>query len=245
MSKLSELNKNKKLKILAYGEAGAGKTVFACGFPTPIFVFDFDCKVSSAANYYSGDPRLEEIDFELYPRSIDRQNRVFNEFYGKLVELEKSVQAGTFKYKTVVLDSLTSFYDQMMIEILLQNPNPKRARMGDTEAPLLQDYNIITHHFKNILTRVLALPAHVICTAHISTEKDDLTGELIRGPSITGKQLGPWLPKTFEEVYRVYVNDGKYLAQTRGDRQFRIARSQLRGTTSPMELSFKKLESLI
>lgn len=242
--KLSEIAENPRLKLLAYGDSGVGKTCFAATFPGPNFIFDFDGKVSSAATFLANDKeQLGSVETESYLK-VGPNDLPFNRFYTKLCELEKQVESGTFAYKTIVLDSITLFYDRLMDEIMRQQAAQKRINVAGTLIPILSDYNAAQHHFKNMVLRLLALPCHVVMTAHIKTTQDENTGEIIREPLVTGKNLGPWLPVVFEEVYRVYterdVKGTQYLAQTQKDAKF-VARSQITGLPNPVKLDFKTI----
>jgi hypothetical protein len=243
--KLSELNPSKHKKVLVYGLSGEGKTVFACGFPTPIRFFDFDGKVSSAASFYHADgERRANIDFDTYlPKAGEEADKPFVRYHTDLAALEKQVKEGSFKYETVVLDSLTTYFDQMLKEVVRQNPGVKRQVTQMSQVASLQDYMIAAPHFKNLLTRLLQLPANVVVTAHVHTTKDEITGEIIREPLLPGK-LAAYLPVVFEEVYRTYTEskDGaiRYLAQTQSDSRFKC-RSQIRGLPASVALSYSEL----
>ena len=122
LMKLSEVRTDGALKILLYGAAGTGKTCFAAGLPTPILYLDFDNKVDSAALFFKNDKsRLEEIDVrQLAPTLTDSPiaelERIIRE------ELIPQQKAGKMKYKTIVLDSLTTFSSATLKYIVDTNP---------------------------------------------------------------------------------------------------------------------------
>ncbi len=245
---LSELNTEKRLKILAYGHSGTGKTIFACGFPLPIYVADFDGKISSARNYYSikDSERLKQISFDSFqPKGKIEIDKPFARYNTELVNLER-LAAGPepFPYKTVVLDSVTTYLEQMTREVMRQKPQTKRY---DKDTPVLQDYGIVSSHFKLYLSRILQLPCNVVVTAHIGLTKDELTGEVTYGALLTPK-LAPMLPILFEEVYRTYteLKDGKtlYMAQTQASRKY-SARCQIQGLSNPTELSYTNIAKFL
>lgn len=242
--KLSQLDSTKNLKVLAYGPSGSGKTIFTCSFPGPVYVFDFDGKISSAANFYQGTPQLDMIDYDAYtPKVGDTTDRPFVRYFTKLVELEKLAKEGNFPYATVGLDSLTLYTDQMLKEIIAQNPGVKRQASPTTPIAALQDYMILTSHFKNMLVRLLQLPCNVVVTAHIQTNKDELTGEIHREPLLPGK-LPSFLPVMFEEVYRTYRGEKDYMAQTQTNPQYN-ARSQIRGLPLSIKLGYAELANYL
>jgi hypothetical protein len=238
--KLSELNTSDSHKLLIYGESGSGKTCFATGFPGPIYFADFDGKLSSASNYLkaTNPSKINEIEYENFtPEPSKGGLRVFNQFNKKLLDHEKLAKEGKFPFKTYVIDSLTTFSDAMMKEIILQNPGVKRV---DEKTPSMQDYLILNSHFKEYIYRVLALPCHVIMIGHIAQEKDEYTGEIKCRPMLTGK-LPELLPILFREVYRTYTTqkDGKtvYVAQTRPSQKY-VARTELTAMPDLIPLNY-------
>ncbi|HUR97951.1 MAG TPA: AAA family ATPase, partial [Pyrinomonadaceae bacterium] len=115
--KLSELKPSQNKKICVLGDSGSGKTVFAAGCPGPIYFFDFDGKISSAASYFAKDPeRLTQIHYDSY-QPADEKDHPFARYDKKLTEL---AQAKPFPYATVVVDSLTTYADAMFKEIVRQ-----------------------------------------------------------------------------------------------------------------------------
>lgn len=243
MAKLSDLNPTEKRKVLAYGDSGSGKTVFALSFPGPIYCFDFDGKISSGAAYYTQDrARLEQIEYDSY--TFSSQDRPAARFEKTLQEFEQLASQGKFPYKTVVLDSFTTFTEAMMREILQSNPAIQRTRSPTTSIPAQLDYRIQNIHVKSLIGRVLALPCHVVVTAHIRTEKDELTGRILNTPNAPGG-LAIHLPVVFEEVYRTFVEvkgtERSYCAQTQTDAQYQ-ARSQIRGLPPTIKLSFESVK---
>jgi len=243
-NKLSELNPAIRRKILVYGDSGTGKTVFALGFKPPLYCFDFDGKISSGAAFYTGDKeRLANIDYDVFTSGTHDQPA--QRFEAKLREFEKQAQEGAFPYKAVILDSFTTFNDVMMKDILLTNPAVQRTRSPTAVIPAMLDYRIQNIHVKNILNRLLALPANIIVLAHIKTEKDELTGRILNMPNAPGG-LSVYLPVVFEEVYHTYVEakgtERVYLAQTQADAQF-IARSQIKGIAPVIKLNYESLNA--
>lgn len=224
MARLSDLNPSEQLKLCIYGNSGTGKTCFAASFPTPLWFCDFDGKVGSAANFWrTKDPkRLEHIAYENFSGYQAQGGiRVIQKFEGMLRELETKCP-----FKTIVLDSLTTFTDALMQHVIQENPGTKRF---SKDTPVLQDYGLLNQHFKTIMRRLLALPTNLVVVGHIKITEDQITGETMHRPALSG-QLPELLPVLFQEVYRSFVEtkDGKttYLAQTRGNQRF-ITRTEI------------------
>ena len=240
--KLSEVRSDDNLKVLVYGNSGSGKTCYAAGFPTPILYLDFDGKVDSAANYYAKDARLEEIEVR------DLSKKMSSDPIEELIaiidkELIPQEKAGAMKYKTIVLDSLTTFSSLCLSHIMRTNPGVKRTVSKQGAQACLQDYGILKREFEKLIPGLLSLPCNIVMLGHIDTAKDELTGELVRGPLMDGsfaKQLSIY----FKEVYRSYVEGGKHLLQTKSDYRY-ACRSQIKGVPDPMPMAYSEIEKAI
>lgn len=247
MPALSDIKTEANLKILAFGLSGAGKTCFAAGFPGPILYLDFDGKVDSAAEFHKARPeQLKIIDVrQLQQRLLTAPNS--NPISDLMLiisnELIPALKTG-IKYKTLVLDSITTFSSQVLTHIMLTNPGIKRNESKQGAQPCLQDYGILKREFAKLIPGLLSLPCNVVMLGHISTEKDEVTGELIRGPLMDGS-FAKELPIYFKECWRIYVNEkGEHLAQTKSDARY-ACRSQIPGLPNPLKLSYEELEKWI
>lgn len=239
MPTLNTLVTTQKIKLLVYGQSGAGKTVFAAGAPKPLFL-DFDGKVSSAASYFSvNDPeRLAEISYEDMT-DVPGQPRPFRRFKAVLAQLQKEAAEGKLKHETVVVDSLTLFIDALMADIMAENPGVKRVN----GVPALQDFQIMNIQFKDVMSQLLSLPCHVIVIGHITSETNQETGKIFWKPLVPGK-LADRLPQIFTEVYRAYVvhNKGQteYLCQTSSDGDY-VCRTQVPGLPQHVPSDFMRI----
>lgn len=237
--KLSEIKTEGNLKILLYGNSGAGKTCFAAGFPTPMLYLDFDGKVDSAALYYKQDTeRLEQIDVRslqkgLVDDPIETLKTIITE---ELVPQQKE----GMKYRTIVLDSITTFSRLCLEHIVRTNPGIRRNASKQGAQPGLQDYGILKREFASLVPGILSLPCNIVMLGHISTTKDDLTGEIVRGPLMDGS-FAQELPIYFKEVWRAFVTDkGEHKVQTAPDNKY-DCRSQIKGLPKEMKLSYTEL----
>lgn len=240
MAKLSDLATTDKIKVLLYGASGAGKTVFAASSPGPVYFFDFDGKISSAKKYLEVENKgkIGEIEFEQFPINQAANNFPYLKFQKLLSDMETLVAKGDFKYKSVVVDSLTLYSDALMQQVIRNNPGVKRFVAG---IPVLQDYMIHSSMFKQDMNRLLSLPCNVICVGHITTEKDEASGRMISKPLLSGK-LADHLPRIFFEVWRAYVDpkDGLHKAQTRSDGNF-TCRTEIPKIPATVKLEYKSI----
>lgn len=229
--KLADVDPSAHLKVLVYGDSGAGKTCFAAGFPTPILFLDFDGKVNSAASFYSGDKdRLAQIEVEtLTPKPGVDPIQKFQEITRKLDKENP--------YKTIVIDSLTTFSAACLKHIVKTNPGIKRVQSAQGVQPGMQDYGILKREFSRLIPGFLTLDSNIVMCAHIKVDKDELTGEINRSTMMDGS-FSQELPIYFEEVWRAYADDkGGHWAQTQSDYKFKC-RSQIPGIFKTVELSY-------
>lgn len=245
MPSLAEIKTDGALKILVYGDPGSGKTCFAAGFPTPILYLDFDCKVDSAALFYRKDTvRLQAIDVRqlgsnLAVNPIQELEKIIA---SELVPQQKS---GQMKFKTLVLDSLTSFSSACLRYIVESNPGINRVKTKQGAQPGMQDFGILKREFKKLIPGLLDLPCNIVMCGHVATEKDEATGQIIRGALMDGSFANE-LPSLFKEAWRTCVDDkGQHWAQTRPDSKFSKLRSQIPGLPSLLPLNYAALEKFI
>lgn len=235
--KLSEIVPSENIKVLVVGPAGSGKSCFAAGFPLPILVFDYDGKINSAAAFYANDKeRLSQIEVKDMRRNFEETDHVAE----MLRVLREEVVPNPTKYKTIVIDSATTFSAAMLRHVVKTNPGVKRTSSVQGLQPGLQDYGILKREFARIISSFLALPVNFVMLGHVSTDKNDLTGEIIRTPNLDGS-FGAELPIYFEEVYRSYMKDGKPFAQTKSDSYYEFCRSQIPRLPNPVELKYENL----
>lgn len=239
--KLSDIKTSENLKVLICGPAGTGKTCFAVGCPYPILFLDFDGKVNSAAAWWKNDKeRLDNVDVRNMSRRLDKVDPIKEMLQIIEQELIPAQKNGESKYKTVVIDSVTTFSAAVLRHIVETNPGIKRVISAQGVQPCMQDYGILKREFMRLIPGLLSLPMNVIMLGHIKTDRNDLTGEIVRGPLMDGS-FGNELPIYFEEVYRSYMRDGKPFIQTKSDQNYDFCRSQIPGLPSNVELSYDNL----
>lgn len=238
--KLSEVKTSENLKVLVCGPPGSRKTCFAVGFPYPMKVLDFDNKVNSAAAWYVNDKeRLDNVEVVTLGRRLDGSDPVV-ELMKIIDELAAQQKAGAMKIKTLVIDSATTFSSAVLGHIVKTNPGVKRVASAQGVQAGMQDFGILKREFARLIPGLLSLPINVVMTAHIKTDRSELTGEIIRSPIMDGS-FAQELPIYFEEVYCVTVKDGKAMAQTRPDNVYNFCRSQIPGLPAQVELKYEEL----
>lgn len=215
MPSLLQVAETDFVRCLVYGPSSTGKTIFAASFPGPIKYWDFDNKVSSAAQFYRNDlDRLAQIDVTQFgPMSVrDRMNN-WNKEWRVIAELANRGQP--LPFKTLVLDSLTTFTNYLLEDYIKVSQTGIKRAHADLNA--MQDYQLLDRHLTQIISSLAALPCNVVVIGHMQVEKDETTGALIRRPLMPGK-FADKLNIYFEEVYVSKVKpSGDYVLQTKPD----------------------------
>ena len=165
------------LRALIYGQAGAGKTHLLRDFPKPMLYYNFDHKEAPLVG-------IEDIDCinytveEIKKGSITTLNceAVFNQFWLDWLEGKRDS-----KYKTLVLDSLTS-----LDSILLKAKILASGKQIDDKATL-PVYGDMKNFYKTLFMSTQSIQGkHVVFIAHEHFKEDEKQGIMHIGPLITG-----------------------------------------------------------
>lgn len=233
MITLADIRTEGHVKLLLIGAPGAGKTCFSASMPGPVLFLDFDNKVDSAALFYRNKPELL-AGVEVRQLSRDFNADPIAEF-NKIIanELVPAQKAGTLKYKTIVLDSISAFSHAALMHILHTNPGIKGVQTAQGKMTDQTHYGVLLREFKRLIPGLLTIPCNIVMCAHVDTYKDAGTGVIIREAAMDGS-YSQKLPQAFKEVWSLTVDDkGKRWAQTRANSQFSCLRSQIPGLPNP------------
>lgn len=233
---LSEIKTEGNFKLLLIGDAGVGKTIFGTSLPGKTRVLDFDIKIDSAALFYRDKPEhlaninVTQFRAGLTLNPIQQLEEVIRD------EFIPQQKTGKMAFDTLLVDSITTFSAASLAHIVKTNPGIKRTASAQGMQPGLQDYGILKREFQRLIPGLLSLPCNVIMLAHIATEKDEMTGQLLRHTMMDGS-FAKELPIYFKEVWRAFIKDGKRFAQTQSDGQYNC-RSQIPGLPNPVPLDY-------
>lgn len=213
--KLSEVKETNYVKALVTGPSSTGKTVFACSFPGKIEYWDFDNKISSAANFYRKQPEtLARIEVRQFAK-MSRETRMKSAIT-RLQEIQKLQHENKpLPFDTLVIDSLTTFTNYLLDDYIHVSQKGIKRPLEGINA--MQDYQLLDKHMTQIITGLLSLEANIVFIAHTQLEKDETTGAISNTILMPGK-FAAKLPIYFEEVYFSKVDStGKYVLQTQSD----------------------------
>lgn len=236
MPTLDQIKTEGNVKLLLIGHPGAGKTCFAATMPGPVLYLDFDNKVDSAALFHRAKPELLK-NIEVRQLSTSFVSDPIAEFT-KIIsnELIPAQKAGDLKYKTIVLDSISSFSHAALMHILQTNPGIKGVITAQGKMTDQTHYGVLLREFKRLIPGLLTLQCNIVMCAHIDTYKDQNTGVIIREAAMDGS-YSQKLPQVFKEVWHLHVKDGKRMAQTVSDHTFSCLRSQIPGLPAQFDVT--------
>lgn len=240
--------------ILVVGEYKTGKSVSAATFPKPMLFLDYDDGFLSVKNTKGRDgklvvPNWNEIEvvkmFKKGFQSLEMKTSQKEgappplytngapELIQQFNDIMSSIAEGKKKYKTVVIDSLTSVFRNWKEAILKLNHIPalRISDYGTLEGILLGQF----------FPSLKALPVDfVILIDHVDMDKDEITGAIIEYPVGPSRNMGRNLGKEVDEIYRQKVEGEKYIWKTRKTGFFQ-AGSRL-GLPDTLEANFVELE---
>ncbi len=230
--KLSEVQKNSNIKLLLIGQSGAGKTIGACTFPGKIKIFDFDGKVTSAAQFYSKDKeKLDSIDFSAYSKmpvkgdlKSGRKPRMtaFLSDVQELFDFQNSKKQ--LPFDTLIVDSISTLADSLLEDY--REVSQTAVKRPNKDQNSMSDYGLLATHFKQIMCGILALECNVIFIGHSSLVKDESSGVITNEIMFPG-QMASKLGIYFEEVYFAKINaKGEHVWQTKADSKTSFCRTQ-------------------
>ena len=163
----SELAPTSTLKVLVYGQPGAGKTTLALSAPNPV-LFDFDGGINRVNKAFQV-PTLQVSKWEDAIAALD--------------ELE----SGSTDFSTIVVDTAGKMLDYMSDYIMREDP---KMKMRDGSLAL-KGYGKRKVMFVDFLKRCSMMGKNVVFVAHEKESSDNDT-RIVR-PDMSGSSLGDLL----------------------------------------------------
>lgn len=183
--KLSEIPP-KPPKFLFYGPFGGGKTAFAETLGKDLQLLDVDQGAITGLRFQDFHTSLrKEIDVIPFPNP----GLAFTDLQSKLISIINDCNNGTYPFKAVCLDSLTSLSDVCRRQVMRNS--------GKTEMNIGL-WGISIDQMESIVLNLRSLPIVVILVAHETSELVD--NSVQKQISIYGKNLPNKIPTYFDEV---------------------------------------------
>lgn len=198
MQSSTEYKPNLSRGILILGQPGTGKTTTALQVaPSPSWIADLDNNLSGAHRIVKTPFYYDTIDEEPNPQLR------FGRFNQKLQEASTSTEI-----KANILDSFSKFSDYLLDDIL---------RQQGRSVLQLQDWGVFLNVFKRIIVQLRSTRKMFIATAHIKSEKDEISGIVRFLPALPG-QIQNIIGALFSDVWLCEVQEKagehKFLVRT-------------------------------
>ena len=192
---------------LVYGRPGSGKSTALLTYPGPKFAYVFD---PSGLETFAG----HDVEYELFvPDVVQRKAGKLGKdsSAAKLItpdsltyerfeaDFEDKVRSGFFKERggIIAFESATTLLEMILWYIL-----DKQGR--GNSAPEIQDYYFRADGFAKLMRVALAQKCEVFCSAHITTQKDEVTKVIETGLALPAA-LQNRIPLLFSEVIPLFA----------------------------------------
>lgn len=202
MPTLDQADPNSSL-IMIKGEPGLRKSTQALGYPGPQYWFSFDGK-------------MEGIKLPAKLWGVDLKTIEYDD-YDKWDKAAKKLESLVFNcpYKTIVIDSITTFADLILSQTLKEKRGEIRKSgkaagkvIGGIAVNEMEDYNAETAAFNEMLSLIKDIRAtqkvNVILIAHVmSVQNTNLSGNTttVRTIVTAAKRVAAKIPAVCTEVY--------------------------------------------
>lgn len=144
----------KRLKALFYGSAGVGKTTAAISFPKPYLI---DTEKGAENTQYT--KILEKNGGSIFQTSD----------FDELLKEVRSLLTEKHEYKTLIIDPLTTLYNDLLDKCALQLKNISKEK-DSTGTEFGRHYGEANKKIKHLLALLLRLDMNVIITSHSKNE---------------------------------------------------------------------------
>lgn len=180
---------NDRLKILVYGQSGAGKTYLARTIEEPTLVISAESGLLSlsGANIDVLDITTDD-DGKLIPAAL-RFSQMQKAYQYLLTEEAKQ------KYKWIFIDSLTEVSQNLIESLLPEFPDRKDA---------LVMYGENFKRMRNMIKAFRDIPHYNIVFTALAEEEKDQNGKRYHGVSMIGK-MSSQLPSFLDEVFYLHT----------------------------------------
>lgn len=211
--------REKRLKLLLWGEPGAGKTTLALQFPDPV-VLDL------------------EGGTDLYGESFGFEVRRTTDPDDAMAAIEWLLH-NSHPFKTVVVDPITVYWDALQRKwsevFLRRNKNSKGFKFEFYDFQP-RDWMTIKAECKDFIAKLVALDMNVIVTARQKTQYAD--GGFMRavGETFDGEKSLPYVFDTIVHLFRDV--SGGFMARCLKDRTNKLPRGEFKPSYGVFEELF-------
>jgi len=213
--KLSDVIIGDVFHTIIKGENGTGKSIAAISYAIsgPTYVFDFEDRMRSVANYYRRINRpeiLNNVEYDTY----------FS--FAKLRKKFQLIEQNPKGLKNVVMDSLTSFTDRALSntkefkqDSQAESGNKAGRTIGEFRVNTLDDFSAESAAIQEFIVEhaliLKSMKINFILTAHVikvREENDDGKTHIARYLMTGGKKAGQKVPGYYDEMYHTNIKPG-------------------------------------
>lgn len=210
---------SRRLKLLLWGDSGAGKTTLALQFPRCVVIdleggtelyggaFLFDVMKATTA-----DETMAAVDWLLTHRH---------------------------EYRTLIIDPITVYWDALQAKwgrIFLARNKGGKGHHGEFYELQPRDWTTLKAEFKELVRKLIALDMNVIVTARQKAQYADSGFMRVIGETFDGEKSLPYLFDTILHLTR--DADGRFMAANMKDRSNKLP-------TGKFEVSYSLLEQCL
>lgn len=193
------------LFCLLKGEPGTRKSSCALSFPKPIYYFDYDAKIDALGlpiQAWKIDPKL--VEYDQYSDWDTAKNKL------ELFQAQ-------CKYKTIVIDSITSLADAINRQTLKtkQADGGSGKRVGTIPVNSIEDFNAEDSALKEMIALCKQIKkshkVNIILIAHVvqkEMKSSDGKTHMARLIVTAGKGIAQKIPAYCSEVYHFNIEMG-------------------------------------
>jgi hypothetical protein len=142
--KIAKVAKNKNIKMLIFGYAGVGKTMFSLSQPGDGYMINFENGIVQYADLF---PNLQVTTISKWQQFVDAIDYIAN-----------NAKPNSF----LVIDSETAYWDQMLYD----RSEYERNGIRDVNVPNFADWGVLKKIDANIHQKIKNLNMNVVAIAH-------------------------------------------------------------------------------
>lgn len=211
----------KRLKALAWGDSGVGKTYLSLQFPKPVVI-----DLEGGTDLYG-----ESFDFDVIRASTADE----------VMEAVQWLLTNSHPYRTLVIDPITVYWDALQkkwSDIFLRRNKGSKGYKFEYYDLQPRDWMTIKGESKELTRKLIALDMNVIVTARQKVQYADSGFMKAVGETFDGEKS---LPYMFDTIVRLYRDDkGRFLGECLKDRSNKLPRGEFECSYAHIEEYFGK-----
>lgn len=177
IKKISETIDKRGIKVLVYGDAGAGKTRLIATLPGRVLVVSAEAGLLSLSGHVDDEERFDVVEVD----NIDDLRAVY------------TACKASPEHDWIVLDSISEIAEQCLTAAKAATKDPRQA------------YGAVIDEVTKLLRAFRDLTCGVYFSAKQNRDKDEATSRVSYGIAMPGAKLGSAVPFLFDEVLRLVV----------------------------------------